>query len=148
MRRSAMVATSLVALVAALVVGPFGAAAAPPYVYGCTPATFWFTTSDYYVSLSIYNGTSTTANLTRKILAANGAILNSTMVDAPALTTTVAPTKTAVSTWFTKAGNPAELATTVPASLRIVSDVPVVATYSHNLPFCDWKPLECLEERP
>ena len=77
MRRWIIGAATVAALLAATVVGPFGAAATAPYVYGCTPATIFNMdrNSLYWVSMTIYNGTASSAHLTHKILAGDGSIL-------------------------------------------------------------------------
>jgi hypothetical protein len=116
--------TSAAALVTALVVGPFGAAAAAPYVYGCTPASY-FVTDAYWTQLSVYNGSAATANSLVKELAGNGALLN---IDA----TPLSPTQTK-DQYFLVLPNasPSVENATVPASIRIVSNVPLAATLSH-----------------
>jgi hypothetical protein len=151
MRRWIIGAASAAGLVAALSVGPFGAAAAPPYVYGCTPAMFEGTTAtSYIVSLSIYNGSSSTANLTHKVLAGTGAILNSSMFMPPPVTSSIGPTQTQVLEWGPPQGFPGPTNATVPASVRVVSNVPVSATLSHAMTMLatDWTPIVCTPQLP
>jgi hypothetical protein len=164
MRRTLMVCASAVALVMALAVGPFGAAAAAPYVYGCTPVTpFNSTTSTiYYVALSIYNGSATSATVTTKVLAGNGSILNQNLNGTvpyfpppPPFTATLGATKTLTYSWGNFGGVPATDAT-VAAAVRVVSTVPVSATLSHAYPYTgappvgtdDWRHVVCTPQVP
>ena len=61
MRRLILSAASAIGLVAAVALGPFGAAADAPYVYGCTPASLYASSGSYVMELSIYNGSASTA---------------------------------------------------------------------------------------
>jgi hypothetical protein len=134
MRRSILVAASGIALAAAALIVPFGATAAAPYVYGCTPATIYNTdSSTYIVSMTIYNGTASSAHLTHKILEGNGSILNQFAGGAYVLplTSVLTPTSTAIFAWGTFGGRPGIDAARA-ASVRIVSDVPIVASLSHD----------------
>ena len=133
MRRWIEGAVSLAALVGALAVGPFGAAAAPPYVYGCTPAGYFSDQAPaYVVELAIYNGSASTANLTHKVLAGNGTILNSAY--SIPLTSILPPTHTSGIVEYAVHGTvkPTEPNGTLPYSVRIVSDVPISATLTHR----------------
>jgi hypothetical protein len=151
MRRSFLIAISATAMVAAMAVGPFGAAAAAPYVYGCTPATFFGAGSAYNTSLSIYNGSATTASLTIKVLAGNGTRLSVLGFGyEPPLTSTLAATHTASYLWSTPGGIGVESTNDIPASVRIVSSEPVAAVLSHDYPTSstDWKPIDCISLQP
>jgi hypothetical protein len=150
MRRWINATVIAVTFAAAMAVGPLGAGAAPPYVYGCTPAQEFNSATLYSVSLSIYNGSSSTANLTHKILAGNGTILNSIFAGALALpvTSTLGPTDTAVFAWGTVAGFASKTDGTVPASIRIVSNAPISATYSHDVATGNSRPVVCLPQQP
>jgi hypothetical protein len=149
MRRWILVASTLAGLVAALAVGPFGAAAAAPYVYGCTPANYDNGYAGYTVVLTIYNGSATTANLTHKILASNGTILNDNY---PGLAVTSAlPATTTVFFTFPTTGGPSAINDgTIPASVRIVSNVPVAPKLSFDLTNTghDWKETDCTPLQP
>ena len=153
MFRPILVAISGIALASAMVVGPFGAIAGAPYVYGCTPASNSETSDVYFANLSIYNGSASAANLTIKILAGNGSILNPVLGPVPIpVMQTLPPTHTTVH-WFFTAGFGDETDGTVPASIRIVSNVPVSATLSHALPHDpatngDWKQIICTSQQP
>jgi hypothetical protein len=147
MRRSILVAGSAIALAGAMAIGPFGAAAAAPYVYGCTPATVTRFSTQYLEQLNIYNGSAGTANLTTKILDAIGTILNSA-VSMP-LTSTLPPTQTFTYGWGALGGNVGTPG--VPASIRIVSNVPVSATLSHDMTLVvsnEWKSTVCTPQQP
>ena len=131
MRRSILMAVSATALAGAMAVGPFGAAAAAPYVYGCTPVTFFETGTETIARLTIYNGSASTATLILKILAGNGSILNPAGLWALVpLSYPLPPTHSAVFRWHSDpaGGEPDESNGTVATSVRIVSNVPVAAT--------------------
>jgi hypothetical protein len=147
MRRSSMMLASAVCLAGALAVGPLGTAAAAPFVYGCTPATLPTVPDVYQRSLSIYNGSTSTASLTHKILAGNGTILNS--ISSFPTTSSVLPTRTEVFTYTVVGGIPDSDNGTIGASVRIVSNVPVAATFSHDTKSVeDWKPIGCVALSP
>lgn len=139
MRRWILSAGGVLALAAALAVGPFGAAAAGPYVYGCTPAAYYNTGTSYIVGLMIYNGSASTANVTHKILAGTGQVLNDpgnvsgTGFFTIAALSTLPATHTSSRRFMTRFGRPNEGDATVAASVRIVSNVPVSATLTHEL---------------
>jgi hypothetical protein len=127
MRRWIVAAASTVALVAALAAGPFGAAAAVPYVYGCTPAAYYAGTA-YFAELAIYNGSASTATITHKLLAGTGALLAGLPT-----TSSLPATHTSVALFTVPAfTDPGEAVATTPAAVRIVSNVPVSATLSHG----------------
>jgi hypothetical protein len=149
-RRWILTAASAAALAAAMAVGPFGAAAAAPYVYGCTPATMRGPMVNYDLSLTIYNGSATTANLTHKILAGNGAILNAgSGLNVLPTTSTLPATHTAAFEWSTPQGEPSATGGTLAGSVRIVSNVPVAATLNHDPTETeDWKPIPCMPMQP
>jgi hypothetical protein len=151
MRRWILIATSAVGMVAALAMGPLGGAAAAPYVYGCVPALYYPQTS-YLALLQIYNGSASTANVTHKILAGNGTLLNATLIDGPPVTSSIPATRTETflytnpdSTFITSMNEG-----TKPASVRIVSNVPVSATLSHNFnkPGFPAIPIICTPQQP
>lgn len=156
MRRSFLVSASAAALLVALAVGPFGAAATGPYVLGCTPVSFFNsgTATTYQVSLSIYNGSASTANVTTKVLAGDGTIrngsLSGTIIYLPPVTSTIPATKTAAFRWSGATGVPAMDNPNVEASVRIVSNVPVSATLSHDtgVTGADWHPNVCTGQVP
>src|SRR5690242_3012540 len=84
MRRTMVAGTSALVLIAAMALLSFGpSAAATVYVYGCTPATSFKTGSAYTTSLSVHNPDGGAANLTHKVLAGNGTILNATLTGGP-----------------------------------------------------------------
>ena len=141
MRRLITLAASAASLLAAIALGPLGAAASPPYVYGCTPATYYANNTGYLVFLSIYNGSAATANLTHKVLAGDGTNLNAFF--AVTQTSTLPPTHTSIRFWTAPGSYPLETNNSVPASVRIVSDVPVAATLNHNTPGAAWQPVDC-----
>ena len=114
------------ALVGALAVGPFGAVAAAPYVYGCTPAAYYYG-SAYSGDVVIYNGSATTSNVTMKVLTGDGTIRLSSPLVIPATKTN-----------FFRINIPPNSAphiedSTFPATVRLVSNVPVAATYTHEI---------------
>jgi hypothetical protein len=121
-----VIATTFAAglLAGALLIGPLGAAAAGPYVYGCTPAAA-FTGGTQPFFGTIYNGNATTANITFKLLAFDGTNVSAALGLSPGQTFTVPPTTTKWVTWNSADNkNPVNNngnATTV----RIVSDIPV-----------------------
>jgi hypothetical protein len=131
MRRLIVIASTLAALAAALTVGPLGVASAAPYVYGCTPATIYNDGVSYVPVLTIYNGSASTANLTHKILAGTGLILNQETFP---VTSTLPATHTKENS-YSVAGNtgPDELNATTPATIRVVSNVPVAVTLVHDI---------------
>jgi hypothetical protein len=140
MRRSILIATGAMALAGAMAVGPFGAAAAAPYVYGCTQASYG-ATGDYQEALAIYNGSGATATLTHKFLAGNGTIVNN-LVDAivggvegghPPTTSSLLPTHTKVLRWLSHGFFPDESDASTPATIRLVSNVPVAAVLTHGI---------------
>ena len=151
MRRSILVATSAIALAGAMAIGPFGAAAAAPYVYGCTPANFR-TTEIAGVSLSIYNGSASTANLTHKVLAGNGTQLN-TALTVP-IVSMLPPTHTKDLFWYGQGRTPDEGDNAIASSVRIVSNVPVSATLSLARlgtelgSYVDWHAIVCTSQQP
>jgi hypothetical protein len=113
------------AFVIAAMVGPFGAAAAGPYVYSCDPGSPSGGGNNNAVYL--YNGQATTANVTFRVLTANGTNITAGL-GLPS-TFTVAPTNTKVMVYVPPPGlnssftwDPQNVSTTV-ATLRIVSDV-------------------------
>jgi hypothetical protein len=131
----------------AMVIGPFAAATGAPYVYGCTPVGLTVSDADTDVSLSIYNGSASAASLTHKILTANGTIMN----NAPGYytmptTSTLPPTQTATFVFTVVPGNPSGF--TVATALRIVSNVPVSATLSHDISGSAWKIVPCAALQP
>lgn len=150
MRRLILSAASAIALVAALAAGPLGAAAGAPYVYGCTPASLYTTSSiTYTMQLSVYNGSATGTSLTLKILSRNGTILNPGSPYNSLPTTANLPARnTYMQLWATRAGAPSSTNGTIAASVRIVSAVPVVATLGHDVPTADWKPIACMPIQP
>jgi hypothetical protein len=150
MRRSILVAASGLALVAAMAIGPFGAAAAAPYVYGCTPATLFLSGNvPHILSLSIYDGSATSASLTIKVLSGDGHILNGDAAPLlPPLAHALPATHTFEWAWNTF-GVSGETNATIASSIRIVSNVPVSATLSHDI-FHDshWTPVVCSSLQP
>jgi hypothetical protein len=153
MRRSIYAAAGALAFAGAMAVGPFGVAAAAPYVYGCTPASV-YDGNDVYVSLSIYNGSASTANLTHKVLAGNGTILNADFPLTPPappstampVTSTLPPTRTATFTIASNRGGGAVSIEngTIPDSIRVVSNVPVSASMTLGFATADhWLGFEC-----
>jgi hypothetical protein len=151
MRRSLLAAMSAICLAGALAVGPFGAAAAAPYVYGCTPALLFVPSSSYEVDLWLYNGSASTASLTIKVLARSGAILNSTLSPVPPpVTSTLVATNTAIYGWNAPVAvfptSPTD--STLPASVRIVSSVPISATLNHGTNFTDARIVTCTPQQP
>lgn len=111
------------ALLTVLILGTFQATAAAPYVYGCTPASF---NNGGNISFArIYNGQTSTANVTFKAIAFDGTNLNSAL----SLTTniTVAAGKTNVVTWTSPNVNP-DTNNTAPLTLRLVSDQSIEAS--------------------
>jgi hypothetical protein len=147
MRRSIAVAAAGFALVIAMLVGPLGAAAAAPYVYGCTPLSYPQSPGapQEFHTLSIYNGSASVAHLIVKILAGNGTNVSANLIGAnPSYTAD--PTKTLTLGFATDAGMPSMVDATVPSSLRIVSDVPVSATDVVQLG--DYHPTYCSPQQP
>ena len=149
MRRSLISSLGASATVVALALGPFGAAAAAPYVYGCTPAKL-HANNGYTVILSIYNGSGATANLTTKVLTGTGTILNPSVNIPLPLTWTLPATHTRPLLWLSSTGYPLEnIFDTVEASVRIVSDVPVAASLSHDISGTDdWRAIDCISLKP
>jgi hypothetical protein len=123
MRRSVL---SILAAVAISVIATANlTTAAGPYVYGCTPLTFPSTGGSWNGDVSIYNGGATTANLTHKILAGDGTILNTGLSVATTSTLGATKTETLSFTVDESSGSPGVGNSTLPASVRVVSDIPV-----------------------
>jgi hypothetical protein len=141
MRRSFLVAKGGLALAAAMAAGPFGAAAAAPYVYGCTPVTLVGVTSET-VELNIYNGSASTATVVRKVLAGNGTnlLIFSSPTSIPATHTSTIDLGTG--------GSQSEGSSTVASAVRIVSDVPVAASITHHTTSTDWFVFDCIPLQP
>ena len=125
MRRLILVASSVAALAAAVVAGPLGAASAP-YVYGCTPATYYAEAS-YGAFVAIYNGSATTSNFILKVLAGDGTIVQSSPTTLPATKTTL------VAYIVPIRAIPGPGDSTIPASVRLVSNVPLAVTLTHTI---------------
>jgi hypothetical protein len=149
-RRSILAAASGIFLAGAIAVGPFGASAAAPYVYGCTPAAIAGPNVFFTEVLNVYNGSSTTANLTHKILAGDGTILNAaTGINMLPVTSTLAATRTDGFSWGTKQGYPTSGDSTIAATVRVVSNVPLAVTLAHDLAGTeDWRIIPCLPIQP
>jgi hypothetical protein len=154
-RRIMTVCGSALALVVAVALGPLGSAGEAPYVYGCTPVLFFNDSGSlraWRVSLSIYNGSAATANITTKVLAGDGTIMNGSLLGSasyiPPVTSSIPATRTAVFSFALYDGIPGMSDSTVPASVRIVSNVPVSATLSHEITAADWRPNVCTDQVP
>ena len=130
MRRFLTLAATLAALSVAIFVGPMGTAAAGPYVFGCTPLSYTGFGGSPMAQLNIYNGSAATATLIHKILAGDGTIMNGTLIVPQ--TSSLAPTKTANFNWTDNLGTVNPSNSTVEASVRVVSDVPVAVSVSLN----------------
>jgi hypothetical protein len=113
------------ALLAAVLMSGFQAAAAAPYVYGCTPADYPLGYASGTGRVKIYNGSGAAANITMKFLAFDGTNLNVPM----GITTnfTVGATTTKYMDYTTPAGAP-ETGNTAPSTVRIVSDQSIEAS--------------------
>jgi hypothetical protein len=133
MRRTIALSAAAAAFAIALLVGPLGAAAAGPYVYGCEPIQFHYFgaagggVGHETIQLTIYNGAASAATLTHKILAGNGTILNNTanVTPAIALTTTLAATTSEEFAATVPVANVLPTQNDIPAAIRVVSNVPV-----------------------
>jgi hypothetical protein len=135
MNRRITLAAAGGALVALILSNVMGASAAGPYVYGCTSLNIVGLGGTERTTLSIYNGSATTANLTHKVLSGNGTNLNAGLqqdsVAAPAALpnmSTLGATKTASFWWDDAHANPSVASSTVQSSVRVVSDVPVAVS--------------------
>jgi hypothetical protein len=120
-----VVATLLGALVliGALFLGPLGAAGAAPYVYGCTPGSILYGAPLTYTA-SLYNGSATTANVTMKLLAYNGANVSALMTPS-AQTFTITATNTRWVTWTVPMSQDPSSNAAAPSTVRVVSDQPL-----------------------
>jgi hypothetical protein len=131
MRRPFLIAASALAFAGAIVAGPLGAEAAPPYVYGCTPGLALVNTTATEVNgYSIYNGSASSASLTIKLLDANGMILNAVNNRNVPITSTLPATHTTRFDWIDQGGVPGIDAGRL-AAVRIVASVPVSAALTH-----------------
>ncbi len=116
---------ALVALAVAAMVGPFGAAAAAPYVYSCTPGTP--IAGGTQTPLYLYNGQASTATVTIRALTPDGT--NITAGVGLPNPVTVNPTTTKVLVYTPPPGNMSSFtfnpinSGTVVGSIRLVSDV-------------------------
>jgi hypothetical protein len=136
MNRKISLAAASGALVALIFSNVVGTSAAGPYVYGCTSLNVVGLGGNERATLSIYNGSATTANLTHKVLSGNGTNLsagltqNSSIPGSPALpaTSTLGATKTAAFWWDDVHNDPSVTSSTVQATVRVVSDVPVAVS--------------------
>jgi hypothetical protein len=149
MRRWISVVAAAAGLLSAMAVGPMGTAAAPPFVLACTPAKF-ATNPAYQISLSIYNPSASLAYLTTKVLAGNGTIVNNSAPYFPPVSGVIdEATKTLTWTFGVPVGLPDPGDGTVPSSIRIVSNVRVAATLSHDVVVANgtdptpWIPVPC-----
>jgi hypothetical protein len=122
MRVVATVLGALV-LVGALLIGPLGAVAAAPFVYGCTPGSILYGAALTYTS-SLYNGSSATANVTMKLLAYNGTNV-SALMNPSAQTFTITPTNTRWVTWTVPMNLDPSSNAAAPSTVRVVSDQPL-----------------------
>lgn len=136
MRVVATVLGALV-LVGALLIGPLGAVAAGPYVYGCSP-TAHFTGTEVF-SATLYNGNATTANVTMKLLAFDGT--NRSSLLSSGSTFTVGATTTKWVNWVTVDSANPQTTNTQPVTARIVSDVPLgIAVFTNVSGHNDYSP--------
>jgi hypothetical protein len=141
--------------------GPAGAdgasaASGPPFVWVCTPANY-FSGSNTNASVFVFNGSATTANVAVHILNKDGVNLAGVVVPGatppmmgdplptfPGQTGTatvpVLSANTLIVNWLTAQGNPAA-GGNIPASVRIVSDQPIVA--GSNIEFSGFHPIIC-----
>jgi hypothetical protein len=136
MGRWILAVSSAAAIVAAVVVGPLGTSAAPPYVYGCTPAAYNNATG-YILRIDAYNGSATTSNATLKALAGDGTIITTFLGGIPATKTFVAGISVPANSF------PSSSSSTIPGSVRVVSNVPLVATISHLISAGVNQPIGC-----
>jgi hypothetical protein len=130
MNRRMTMAAAGGALVAMILSNVLGASAAGPYVYGCTALTWDVQNAASNASVTIYNGGSTTANLTHKLLAGDGTQLGAAFM-VPS-TSSLLPTKTVDFHWVNPTGDPNITNNTIPTTVRIVSDVPVAVGVQIN----------------
>jgi hypothetical protein len=126
MNRRISMAAAGGALVAMILGNVIGASAAGPYVYGCATLNLPGMGGTETAVMTIYNGSATTANLTRKILSGNGTQLQAAL--GVASTATLGATKTSTTSWSVAHDTPSESSATVQNSVRIVSDVPVTVS--------------------
>ena len=140
MRRLMVVAASAGALVAALAVGPFGATAAAPYLYGCTSMTLPNAGGTISWTVNIYNGSATTSILIIKFLDASGRIFPGPFNQS------LPATQTFILTVTQPSGNPG--AVSIPTSLRVVSNVPVSIAVNANPAAAGWQPIACMPLQP
>jgi hypothetical protein len=123
MRQTIVLAATMAAFAVALVIGPLGTAAAGPYVFGCGPLSPHASSGTGNGQIDIYNGSAATANLTHKILAGDGTQLQVALIGSG--TSTLAPTKTEQFFFSNPLGEISPTNSTIPAIVRVVSDVPV-----------------------
>jgi hypothetical protein len=64
------------------------------------------------------------------------------------LTSTIVATHTKVYSWPTTSNISFEVDNSIPASVRIVSNVPVSAELSHHLTTADWQVVVCTPQQP
>jgi hypothetical protein len=137
--------------------GPAGASAGgPPYVWACTPANY-FSGGSTNATVFVFNGSASAANVAIHILNKDGSNLAGHVVPgaAPIVPGDPAPTfpgqigsatvslaagGTMVFGYQTAVGNPAS-GGDIPATVRIVSDQPIVA--GANVEFSGFHPMTC-----
>ena len=121
-----------------------------PYVWACTPANY-YSGGNTPGTVMVYNGSASLANVSVKLLNRNGTNLAGTQVPGappgpvyPGQTgTTTVPLeadRTMVVSWTTAQGNPAT-DTTVPTTVRVSSDQPIVV--GSNIEFSGFHPTVC-----
>lgn len=134
--------------------GPAGASAGgPPYVWVCTPASFPNTAGNPRHDLYVFNGSSSTANVSVNILDANGNNLQGHNVpgtnpvtqysgQADGNSVPLLPAHTLDVNWQSpQTSSPSDGVTDVAFSVRVTSDQPVVV--GHNFRFNDFVSVPC-----
>jgi hypothetical protein len=109
------------ALLGALLVGPLGASATAPFVYGCTPAARVTAGGNIGSTVTLYNGSAATANITMKPLAFDGTNLSALMHPAGSVFSILPTTTRVVETDSPMTVDPA-VDNTIPSTVRVVSD--------------------------
>jgi hypothetical protein len=120
-RRLIGTAVTATALAVALLVGPLGASATAPFVYGCTPAARQIAGGSLTSTVTLYNGSAATANITMKLLAFDGTNVSTLMLPTVSVFS-VPATTTKIVVWANPATVDPAVDNTIPSTVRVVSD--------------------------
>jgi hypothetical protein len=148
---------ALVPALVAVVAAGCSVASTPPaptsFVYGCVPVAV-NSGGNYEVAVHVHNPGATNATVSRTPLNKDGANLAGTANpnggtfpgEAGAATITILPGRTETISWVQIAGNPATLAGSLVATVKVTSSVPVAAAV--NLSFSGFHLFPCSDVHP